>query len=134
MMTQPARNSISRFQPLNFMQPASRSVFTEAEKTPLDSDPGRRAILTGIASLTPLAAIADQAKAANKAVSPELEEELRALGGKQMVKAKAPKSFVEDEALKPTKAPFVNKLSKKGTPAAPAETAASAAAPSGPSL
>merc|ERR1719221_1003712 len=116
------------------MRPASRSVFTAAEKSPLDSDPGRRAMLAGIASLTPLVAIADQAKAANQKVSPEVEAELRALSGK-VGTANTPKlkTFLSDAPPAPAPKPMRGLTKPVETPAAP-ESSSSAAAPSSPSL
>merc|ERR1712151_580696 len=101
--------------------------------------PGRRAVLTGIASMTPLVALADQAKAADKAVSPELDAELRKLAGKPVENRPNEmkvKNLLEDAPPPPPpKAPIVSPaFKKKEAPAAPAETAAAPSAPSLPSF
>merc|ERR1712187_983686 len=108
--------------------------------------PGRRAVLTGIASMTPLVAITDQAKAANKAVSPELDAELRKLAGKKVEdrpnEMKVKNLLGDEPPPPPPKEKIVSPaFKKKEAPAAPAETGSSSApslpsfsAPSLPSL
>merc|ERR1711862_61591 len=87
----PARNFVSRFQPrVQPWQPASRAVFVEAEK----EAPGRRGVLTGVASLIPLVAISEKADAAYQKIDPALEAEIRALGGVKAGGAPKVKSFV----------------------------------------
>merc|ERR1712048_1509025 len=90
--------------------------------------PGRRAVLTGIASMTPLVAIADQAKAANKAVSPELDAELRKLAGKKVEdrpnEMKVKNLLADEPPPPPPKEPIVSPAFQTKKPAALAEPAA----------
>merc|ERR1712151_91648 len=101
--------------------------------------PGRRAVLTGIASMTPLIAITDQAKAANKAVSPELDAELRKLAGKPVEdrpnEMKVKNLLADEPPPPPPKEKIVSPaFRKKETAPAPAEPAAAPSAPSLPSF
>merc|ERR1711862_951184 len=100
---------------------------------------GRRAVLTGIASMTPLIAITDQAKAANKAVSPELDAELRALAGKPAEnrpnEMKVKNLLADEPPPPPPREPIVSPAFRKKEPAAaPSEPAAAPSAPSLPSF